>query len=181
MSTKKTKTVGRSFRINEQWLNTLDLEAERAGISPNALLNRILQEYTESQRFVRRFGGMIVSRKSLSRLLDACPIEAVEEVAIKAGGIIGKDLFRTMGLKYNYENFTYAVLRIFGGYANWFTCERHVIKDTEYFHLRHDMGEKWSLYVSKMLETLLYSCCNRKMKIELMEGAVTLEIPIIAN
>jgi len=178
---KKMKTVGRSFRINEQWLNTLDLEAERAGLSTNALLNRILQEYAENQRFVRRFGGMIITRKSLSRLLDACPSEAVEDVARKAGDGVAKDLFRTWGLKNDYESFTYLVRRILGVYANWFTCERNVTKDKEYFHLRHEMGEKWSLYLSKLLATVFQSCCNRKMKVELLESAVTLEIPLLPS
>jgi len=178
MSNKKAKTVGRSFRINEQWLNTLDLEAERAGLSTNALLNRILQEYSENQRFVRRFGGIIIYRKGLSLLLDACPNEHVGNVARIMGEGVVKDLFRTWGIKCDYEGFTYFVRRILGVYENWFTCERSIIQDTEYFHLRHDMGEKWSIYLSELLATVFHSCCNRRMKIELMESAVTLEIPI---
>ena len=37
---KKRRTMGRSFRIDEEWFKVLQKEAEREGITVNSLMNK---------------------------------------------------------------------------------------------------------------------------------------------
>lgn len=178
MSKESVRTIGRSFRINERWLKTLDEEAERQGITPNALANRILRDYCLFQRYFKRLDGIILSQRTLSRFTEACPKEKLSEIAQKAGYSVALDLFRTMGLRYNFEDSVFFVTIILDEYANWFKCEHYLIKDKEVFHLRHNLGESWNFYISEVVSTLLERCCGKKVKKELLEGAVTLELDI---
>lgn len=50
------------------------------------------------------------------------------------------------------------------------------IKDKDYFHLRHELGENWSIYIAEVVSTVIESCCDKKVKKEFLDGAVTLEI-----
>ena len=172
------RTVGRSFRINERWLNTLDDEAERQQTTPNALLNSILRDYCLFQRFFKRADGIILSQKTLSRYTEACPKEKLEEIAKKAGSTVALDLFRTMGLRFNYEDAMFFVTKILAEYANWYQCEHYTVGNKEILHLRHSLGENWSFYISEVVSTMLESCCKRKVKTEILDGAVTLEMPL---
>jgi hypothetical protein len=173
---QKSRTIGHSFRIQERWLNTLNEEAERAGISPNALLNRILQEYCEFLRFSKRFGSITLTQTSFSSIIDACPAEALTEIAKKAGSVTALDIFRTNGIKQNHEGAIYYLTRILGEYANLFKFEHYVISNREYFHLRHTLGKKWSLYIAEVVSAILDFCRIKKVKTEFLEDAVTLEL-----
>jgi hypothetical protein len=176
LSDKKNRSVGRSFRIKQQYLDILSEEAEREGISLNSLVNRVLKNYGEYQRFFNRYGIAGLTHENFALILDACPKDALVEIAKKAGLEIVLDEFQTMGLKYTYECATYFMSTILAENEHWFKYERYILKDKEAFHLRHDLGEKWSMYVAELLSALIERCCDKRVKKEFSEGAVTLEI-----
>jgi len=177
LAKQKNRTIGRSFRINEQWLNTLNEEAERAGISSNALINKILQDYCRYQRYFKRLDGIALTQKGFSRIVEACSKEALVDAAKKAEES-ALDVFRTIQLRNNREDLIFFVTTILAEYANWFKCEHYVINNKEYFHLRHNLGEKWSIYIAEAASALIESCYNTKARKEFLEGAVTLEISL---
>ena len=108
--------------------------------------------------------------------MEACSKEALVNVAKKSQTTV-LDVFRTIGLRYNYEDATFFMTTILAKYANWFRCEHHTVDNKEYFHLRHNLGEKWSIYLAEGVSLLFENCCNRRVGKEFLEGAVTLEIP----
>jgi len=156
----------------------LNEEAERAGISSNALINKILQEYCEYQRYAKRFGVISISLKEFSGILEACSKEALVDNAKKAGLVVAADALRTMGLGNNYKDLVFFVTRFLAEYANYCKCEHYVINNKEYFHLRHDLGEKWSICLAEGFSTLFESCGMEGVKKEILDGAVTLEVPL---
>lgn len=56
---KKKRSVGFSSRVDEEWFEVLRAEAERQGISVNAIINRIIKNYCRHYRWTERFGGGI--------------------------------------------------------------------------------------------------------------------------
>ena len=62
MPNKKRKTVGRSFRIDEEWLDVLKEESEKQGVSVNSILNRLLQQYAYL-RYMLRYGAITLTLK----------------------------------------------------------------------------------------------------------------------
>ena len=108
--------------------------------------------------------------------MEACSKEALVNIATKSQATV-LDVFRTIGLRYNYEDATFFMTTILAEYANWFKCEHHLVNNKEYFHLRHNLGEKWSIYLAEAVSVLFEYCCNIRVKKEFLEGAVTLEIP----
>jgi hypothetical protein len=177
MNDAKPRTVGRSFRISQQWLDGLNEEAEKQSLTPNALINFILRDYCLFHRYLKRLDIMAVTQKTVSRFAEACPKDKLEEIAQKAGSNIALDLFRSMGLRFNREDAVFFVTTILGEYANWFKCEHYKVGNKEIFHLRHNLGENWSYYVSEVITNLLEACCNQKVKSEFLDTAVTLEVP----
>jgi hypothetical protein len=173
---KKRKTVGRSFRIDEAMLDVLNEEAEREGISVNSLLNRLLRQYSFI-RFMLRFGAITLTRKGFSAIIESCPEEKVRENARYAGSTIVEDLFRTMGAPSSYSFLVYLIEKLLSGFAGWFECDHHVKPDREIFHLRHDLGTNWSIYIAELASEIFESTLNKEVKTEVIGNSVTMTIP----
>lgn len=172
---RKRKTVGRSFRINEEWLNVLNEEAGKQGVSVNSLLNRLLQQYAYL-RFMMRYGAITLTRKGFANILECCPDDDVKQNGKNAGSTITKDLMMTMGVPLTYDFTVFLVKKLLSDFAGWFECDHHVKRDKEILHLRHDLGIKWSLYLSGAVAGAFNSLLNQEIKIEHSDSSVTVTI-----
>ena len=173
---RKRKTVGRSFRIDEEWLKVLNEEAERQGVSVNSLLNRLLQQYAYI-RYMLRYGAITLTRKGFSSLLECCPEDKVRENGRNAGSTITRDMLLTMGVAPDYGFVILLVKKILSEFVGWFECDHHVKRDKETLHLRHDLGIKWSIYLSEVAAGTFNSILNKEVTIELSDSSVTITIP----
>ena len=171
---KKRKTVGRSFRIDEEWMKILYAEAEREGISPNALVNKILGDYSQFYRFSKRFGIVNISIPTLSAFVNCCSKEKIIEIAEFSAGTLVKDGMRTIGLSADYYALVFFIKNIFGGLAGWFDCDHHIKNDEEVFHLRHNLGNKWSLFITTVISKMFDYFLNEKIETDVLIGAVTI-------
>ena len=174
---KKRRTIGRSFRIKEEWLNTLTQEAKREGISPNALLNRILEDYSTYHRHFPRYGGISITKTTFSTIIEKYPKEDLEKLVNKSVLIITKDFLPALGRSFNYDNVIFFISEILGKYGNWFKYEHHQKNDKEVFHLRHTFGDNMSTYISKMLSKL-FEALNKEVKVDTFAGSITIEVSL---
>jgi hypothetical protein len=110
--------------------------------------------------------------------VEACPKEDLREIAKKGGSTVAKDFVRTLGLGLDRETFTFLLTTIFSSYGNWFKCEHYIKKGKEIFHLRHDLGENWSFFISEVTSTFFESILNVEVNIEFLDGALTIEVPL---
>ena len=175
MQNKKRKTVGRSFRVDEEWLNVLNEEAEKQGVSVNSLLNRLLQQYAYL-RYMMRYGAITLTRKGFANILESCPDEKVKENGRNAGETIVKDLLLTMGVTPNYAFVIFIVKKLLSEFAGWFECDHHIKENKEVLHLRHDLGPKWSIYLSGITAGTFNSLLNKEIQIETSDSSVTVTI-----
>jgi len=172
---KNRKTIGRSFRIDEQWLNVLNEEAQKQGVSVNSLLNRLLQQYAYL-RYMQRYGAITLTRQGFMGLLECCPDEKITAQGKKAGANIVKDLLRTMGVPPTYGFIICIVEKLLSEFAGWFECDHHIKPDKEILHLRHDLGPKWSIYLAAITTGTFNSLLDTKVNIETTDSSVTITI-----
>ncbi|MCW4015308.1 MAG: BrnA antitoxin family protein [Candidatus Bathyarchaeota archaeon] len=175
MLTKKRKTVGRSFRIDEEWLNVLTEEAEKQGVSVNSLLNRLLQQYAYL-RYMLRYGAITLTSKGFSNILECCADDKIKQKGKEAGESIVKDLLLTMGVPPSYSFVLCLVKKLLSEFAGWFECDHHIKRDKEILHLRHDLGKKWSIYLATITSGTFNSLLNQEVGIELSDSSVTITI-----
>jgi hypothetical protein len=173
---KKRKTIGRSFRIDEEWLHVLQEEAERQGVSVNSLLNRLLQQYAYI-RFMLRYGAITITRKGFASLMECVPEDKIRENGRNAGANITKDMLLTMGVTPNYSFVLLLIKKILAEFAGWFECDHHIRQDKEILHLRHDLGMNWSIYLSAVSAATFNSLLNQEVAIEHTDSSVTITIP----
>ena len=175
MLNEKKKTVGRSFRIDEEWLRVLNEEAKKQDISVNALLNRLLQKYAYL-RFMLRYGAVTITSKGFAAILESCPEDKVRENGRNAGTNIARDVLMTMGVKPNYDLVILIITKLLSEFAGWFKCDYHVKQDKDILHLRHDLGVNWSIYVSEVANAAFTTVLKKEVLIEHSDYSVTVTI-----
>jgi hypothetical protein len=173
---EKRKTIGRSFRIDEEWLKVLNDEAKKQGISVNALMNWILQKYAHI-RYMLRYGAITLTRKGFLAILESCPEDKIRENGRNAGSTLVRDLLLTMGVTPSYSFVILLVKKILSEFAGWFECDHHIKRDKEILHLRHDLGIKWSIYLSGVATGTFNSILNKEVAIDYSDSSVTITIP----
>jgi hypothetical protein len=162
-SKKRHKTVTRTFRVSEEWDAVLRKEAETQGISVNVLVNLILRRYSLFDRWTRSYKVTSLTQDSLREILRTIPSEKLAKAGEARGATTIQSIIDIMGLPSNYESFVFLMTSFFGGgYALWFSCHRHFRGERDIFHLQHDLGRAWSIflrnYFCSYLKTLKIDC-----------------------
>ena len=179
MQPQKRRTMSRSFRLDEQALGTLNEEAAKRKISPNSLLNQILLDYCVFYRYLKDIPTITMTQDLFASIIGDCPEENVRLYGKQSGSMIAKDVLGVVGLDFNRENLVFYLEEILSRYANGFIYSHHVNDSgKDVFHLRHSMGEKWSIFLSEEISTLIECCSGEKVKTELTKNTVTIEVAL---
>jgi hypothetical protein len=175
---KKKKTITRTFRLRQEWDSILQEEAAKQGVSVNVLLNKILRKFSLYSRWNERNDDICLSQQTLREILKTDQFEQLAEAGTKSGALDGVNIVNAMGLSMNYNSFVYLITEHLGGrdFARWFHCFHHVQGNKDVFHLQHDFGRGWSIYLEKYVLSLLHTLTKAEAKIRVYDYAITIEV-----
>ncbi|MCW4034485.1 MAG: hypothetical protein NWF03_03895 [Candidatus Bathyarchaeota archaeon] len=175
---KRKKTITRTFRLRQEWDNVIQDEAQKQGVSVNVLLNKILRKYSLYSRWNDRNKDISMSPRTLREILSSVETEDVITAAKKSGALDCINIVNAMGLPMNYDSFVYLITEHLGGpsFARWFQCFHHTQGNKDIFHLQHDFGQKWSIYLENYLLAFLKAITDTEATTRTYEYAVTLNV-----
>ena len=84
-------SITRSFRFESDVLTTLDDEANKMGISVNALVGIILRRYMEFTRFLSKIDMVVVNREILTSLIDSLDEQSLYQIGVRLGQTVFDD------------------------------------------------------------------------------------------
>jgi len=154
MAQRRVRTVIRSFRLYEPTLIALEEEANRLGISLNALVNRLLLSFAEYERLARGFGIAKIPLPLLRYLLE----ELTDEAVIKAGKVAGQEVPEAMIRAREAELTERGALehlRLMGLYSGLFEYSEALGEGARTITLTHSLGLKGSLLIGHYAQALL--------------------------
>ena len=174
------KTITRTFRIRQEWDSVLQDEATRQGVSVNVLLNKILRKYSLYSRWTDRNNDITLPQRTLKEILTTIPVEILAEAGTRSGALDAINIVNTLGLKMDYDSFVYLITEHLGGphFARWFHCFYHIQGNKDIFHMQHDFGHEWSVYLEQYLLAFLSSMTHADAKTRIYDYAVTLEVTL---
>ncbi len=174
----RKKTITRTFRIRQEWDSVLQEEASRQGVSANVLLNKILRKYSIYSRWNDRNNDITLPQRTLKEILSTVPVESLAEAGTRSGALDAINIVNAMGLKMDYDSFVYLITEHLGGphFARWFHCFYHTHGNRDIFHLQHDFGHGWSVYLEHYLVAFLGSMTDADATTRIYDYAVTLEV-----
>lgn len=174
---KTKKTVTRTFRISAEWDNFLRKEAESQGISVNVLVNLILRRHAHIGRLAQADNLICLTKTTFRKIIEGIPLEYLSRTGGDTSSKDFPNILGILGLPSDYDSFAYLVSRHFGGpnCAMWFCCHRHTQKNIDTFHLQHNLGHKWSVYLREYFLSYLKTL-NIKGETKVYDNAVNIKV-----
>ncbi|MDQ3909340.1 MAG: hypothetical protein M3232_02915 [Thermoproteota archaeon] len=176
----RSSSITRSFRFESDVLTVLDEDAERMGISVNALVGIILRRYAEFTRYLPKIDMVVVNRELLTSLIDRLS----EEQVYKMGARLGQTMLADTIMFWKKETTEKAVME----YIEKMVCrygrlgtydERRLPGGQMAIVLRHRLGKNGSRFLEGYLHEGLKHTLGVDAVFEITESSVKCEIPAI--
>lgn len=176
-SDQTKRTITRTFRISKAWDDILQVEAERQGLSVNVSMNKILRKYALFGRWADRYNALSLTPRTFREILETASEDDLAKAGARAGSDI-VDIVNAMGLESNLDTFVQLMEELLGGqeFGRWFRCYHHSQGSEEIFHLQHDFGRGWSVFLREYLLSYLKALNIVDVEARVYDYAVTLKI-----
>lgn len=158
MSSKKTSTF--TFRIDKEFEKVLREEAQSRKITVNTLANQIFGEFVEWQRYIEKFGTIVLSRQAFKSVLDLLDEKDIMKLAIDIAEKAPKEfiLFKWKGIT---ADNVIRFIKMYFDHCGYGTHDQTKTGDIITFSVHHDLGNKGSLFLKTFLETLIKSVLGK--------------------
>ncbi len=171
MSSKKTSTF--TFRIDKEYEKVLREEAQSKKITVNTLANQIFGDYVEWQRYMERFGTIVLSREAFKIVLDSLDEKNLLNLAIDIGEKTPKEfiLFKWKGIA---TDNVIKFVKMYFDHCGYGTHDQTKTEGKVIFSIRHDLGKKGSLFLKTFLETLIKSTLGKNCDSTMTANSIVL-------
>lgn len=166
----RSKTVPKSFRIDESALRAVEDEAMTLNVSPNTLVNQILKQYAEFDRFARKINTVKISSAPFRGLLSAADVHQLIEVAKTAGSSIPQAFATAKSGRTDTESLI-GHIRSLAIYAQLFEFSETIDAHGHVVTLIHDFGLNWSIFLVHYL-TSMFAQIGLSPKFEMSDRSV---------
>jgi hypothetical protein len=171
----RPKTVPKSFRLDESALIAVEKEAVSLSVSANTLVNQILKQFSEFDRFARRINTVKLSSSIFQGMLSAVKTDSLIEVAKAAGSSIPQALVTAKSGKVTVDSLL-DHLRILAIYANLYEYSENPDPQGQVATLMHDFGLNWSIFLVHYI-TSMFEQVGISPKLEMSDRSVIVSLP----
>jgi hypothetical protein len=151
---EKNPTQTKSFRLDADVLESLEIESARRGTSVNSLTNQILRKWVNFDRFLQDFGTLTLSVHDFIRVINSLDDETLRVLASESGKRFPKDLILFTGQKNDLKTCLKFVETVICDYMRWANYHSTLAENELVITLRHNYGNKWSTALESMLTSM---------------------------
>lgn len=174
----RSTSITRSFRFDTDVLRALDQEAERMGISVNALVGIVLHRYCEFTRYLSKIDMVVVNREVLTSLLE----QLDEDDLYRMGAGLGETVLSDTVIFWKKEVTERAVMeyieKVICRYGHLGTYdEKQMPGGGMIIVVRHRLGKKGSRFLEGYLQAGLKHTLGINAGFEVTDSSVKCELP----
>jgi hypothetical protein len=177
----RSATVTRSFRFDAEMSKVLDEEAERMGVSVNALVGIILKRYSEFTRYLSKIDMIVLNRELLISLLEAKDEEYLYKLGAKLGGTVSVDTIMFWKKDVTEESVLEYIEKIICLYGHLGTYDEVSQPDSKTIVIRHRLGRKGSKFFEGYLRSTLKNTVGKDATFEVTDSSIKFEIRSSVN
>ena len=171
----KTRTVPKSFRVDEPALQAIENDAETQNVSLNTLVNQIFKQYADYDRFARKINTVKLSSSTFRGMLLSLDTEKLIEVAKASGSGVPQALATAKSGRVDMKALL-DHMRYLATYAHLCEMSETVDSQGQNVSLIHDFGLNWSIFLVHYV-TAMFGLIGITPKIEMSDRSVSVTIP----
>lgn len=173
---RKSRTVPKSFRVDESALKAVETEAVSQSVSPNTLVNQLLKQYADFDRFARKINTVKISSTMFRGILSAADRDQLIEVAKTAGSSIPQAFATAKSGRVDRESFLEHI-RSLATYAHLCEVSETTDAHVEVVTLIHDFGLNWSIFLVHYI-TSMFAQIGVALKLEMSDRSVIFALSV---
>lgn len=149
---KPDKLVHSSFRLRQDVLNSLEVEAKKRGVTLSSLVNRILENYMTSEIYFEELGFILMSKDFLRKTFNELNEQRVEELGKELGLTVAKEYVSYFFPEVN----TDSLIKFLEMWFKRFQSFSHrVHENRHYFTINHEINLNYSIILRAMIEGII--------------------------
>ncbi len=168
---KKTTTI--TFRIDEEIDNKLRKIAGDKNLSLNTLANQILGNYVQLERYMEKFGVLMMSQDAFLSILDILDEKQIIQLASDIGSKEPKEFILFKWKDMNSELVS-DFITIYFEHCGYGTCDLEKTESEIAISIHHKFGTKGTTFLKTFLESLIQSTLEKSCKTIITEDSVTI-------
>lgn len=165
-----------SLRLRKSILNELRQEARQKSVNINTLTSQILEEHINWHNLAARAGFIAVNRSLLKKLMEKYAEDEMKEIGRHLSLKSAEDFLLLLRKEYNIASVLHVMetwLKIVG------YPYRHVVNDGIHsFVIQHDMGRKWSAYLSSAFQTVFEDLETKDLEFNITDNTVFFTVDV---
>ena len=173
--TMRSKTVPKSFRIDESALDAVEKEAAAQQVSANTLVNQILRQFSEFERYAKKISTVKPSSFIFRGLLNAADVDKIIELAKAAGSSIPQAFIVAKSGKVDINSLL-DHLRSLALYAHLYEYSENLDSHEEVVSMIHEFGLNWSIFLVHYV-TAMFEQVGVSPKLEMSDRSVIVSLP----
>ena len=168
----KTETI--AFRLDVSIIEKLRNEAEQKDISLNTLAGQIFKQHIDWHSNAAKAGFLTVRRGLIVKLLELAP----ENELVKIAEYIAKKETKNFVLMLRNE---YNIISALDVVETWIRIAgypyRHDVAYSKHsYTIQHDMGKKWSIFLSEQYRFLFEDFGLKRVVFEITDGVISFSV-----
>jgi hypothetical protein len=166
-----------TFRLDKDMLDRISLEAEQKGVSMNSVAQNIFSDYYDWSAYAPKAGMIPLHKTVLGMMVDRLPDKDIIEIAELFGKVKAKNMVLILRNDYNARAF----LDVFESWlkSSSVSFMKHINHDAEVYTVTHELGTKWSTYLSHMLRVIFDDMGLNDVTIQKTDDIVMFKIPLL--
>jgi hypothetical protein len=166
-----------TFRLDKEVLERISLEAEQKGVSMNSVAQNVFSDYFGWSAYAPKAGMIPLHKTVLSMMVDRLPEKDIIEIADLFGKVKVKNMILVLRNEYNAGAFLDVLDSWLKSSSVSFT--KHINHETEVYTVTHELGIKWSMYLSHMLQVIFDDMGLKEVIFEKTDDIVMFKIPLL--
>jgi len=165
------RKIGVSFKIDPVVLRKLNGEVRKTENSLNHLVNQICKQYVDWHSTAAEAGIGTIFKPMLKLILAQLDDDKIRNLAKKIAKKDGKDFIMLLTHEYS----IHSALRLI---ETWLKVTKYPYSyerngDEHRFYIHHDMGKKYSIYLSSYYENVFEDFKTVKSKFQISENSIS--------
>ena len=169
---KKVRTETITFRLPSNIINGLRKEAESEKISLNSFVTKIFANHIQWEKYERKVGLLPMTRTFLEEVINQLSEEQIVNLAQRIEKETFKNILTFIKESHSIEDFI-DILRTWLT-VSWMQLNIEKRNGSYRFHIQHDLGIKWSLYVKILVSELSEDILKKKVQVKITEATISL-------
>ena len=173
---KKEKTRSITYRLPENVIDELGLEAIEKNISQNVLVKQILEKHVKWERFAEKIGMIPVPKIILDTLGEEMEGSEIDEMINVIKPVIKESVLFMKG-SYDLKRCIEALEDYMR--ASGMNSDHRIEGNVHHFIVQHELGMKWSLFTEQLLKEIFNEFEPEKnVKAQTTEKTVIISVPL---